>query len=68
MDKPDGLGGSDMSPSMVEVILGTYGSCLIVGYTLNASLAGTVIDEIKSEIEGQVDQVAFLDIYLLVPA
>ena len=68
MDEPNALGGSDSAPNMVEVVLGAYGSCLIVGYTLNASLAGIVIDDLRVEIDGDLDLAGFLDIDPNVPA
>lgn len=59
MDEPKSLGGSNSAPNMVEVVLAAYGSCLTVGYTLNASIRGIKINELKVEVEGDLDLAGF---------
>lgn len=60
MDEPNGLGGSDSAPNMVEMVLGAYGSCLTVGYALNAKMMGIELDDIRIELEGHIDLRGFM--------
>ncbi|MEM6785906.1 MAG: OsmC family protein [Myxococcota bacterium] len=60
MDEPNGLGGGDSAPNMVEMVLGAYGSCLTVGYALNAKMLGIELDDIRIELEGHIDLRGFM--------
>lgn len=62
MNEPDALGGTDTAPNMVETILAAYGSCLTVGYTMNAALRGIEIKDLKVEVEGDLDLAGFFGI------
>ena len=44
---------------MVETVLGAYGSCLTVGYTLNAAMRGIAINDLRVEVEGDLDLAGF---------
>lgn len=68
MDEPEQLGGTDTAPNMVEQVLAAYGSCLTVGYSLNASVRGIKINEIRIEVEGDLDLAGFFGISDSVPA
>ncbi len=68
MDEPEGLGGSNTAPNMVEMVLAAYSSCLTVGYTMNAALRGIEIKDLKIEVEGDIDLAGFLGIDDNVPA
>lgn len=59
-DEPTGLGGTDTAPNPVEQLIAALGNCLIVGYAANATAAGIVIDDLRIELEGEVDLHAFL--------
>ena len=59
-DEPPGLGGSDSGPNPVEQFLGALGNCLAVGYAANASIAGVTINDLRIEVEGDVDLHTFL--------
>lgn len=59
MDEPEQLGGTDTAPNMVEQVLAAYGSCLTVGYTMNASVRGINIRELRVEVEGDLDLAGF---------
>ena len=59
MDEPKGLGGTDTAPNMVEMVLAAYGSCLVVGYSLNAALRGIEIKDLNVEVEGDMDLAGF---------
>lgn len=68
MNEPAALGGTDTAPNMVENVLAAYGSCLTVGYALNAALRGITIKDLKVEVEGDLDLAGFLGISEKVPA
>jgi uncharacterized OsmC-like protein len=68
MNEPDALGGTDTAPNMVENVLAAYGSCLTVGYTLNAALRGIQIKDLKIEVEGDLDLAGFFGLSDQVPA
>ena len=59
-DEPEGLGGDDSAPNPVEQLLGSLGNCLAVGYAANASTAGIEIQDMKIELEGDLDLRTFL--------
>jgi len=61
-DEPEGLGGTDTAPNPVEQLIGALGSCLAIGYAANASAAGIRIDELRIDIEGELNLEAFLGI------
>ena len=60
MDEPTVLGGSDTAPNMVEVVLGAYGCCLTAGYVMNAGLMGIDLQDVRVELEGDLDLNGFL--------
>ncbi|MEM9691193.1 MAG: OsmC family protein [Myxococcota bacterium] len=62
MDEPEGLGGSNTAPNMVEAVLAAYGSCLTVGYALNANQMGIELDDIRVDLEGGIDLRGFLGV------
>ena len=68
MDEPSALGGTDTAPNMVESVLAAYGSCLTVGYALNAALRGIAIKDLKIEVEGDLDLAGFFGLSDKVPA
>jgi uncharacterized OsmC-like protein len=59
-DEPAGLGGGDTAPNPVEQLLGALGNCLAVGYAANASAAGIALDDVRIELEGDLDLRTFL--------
>ena len=68
MNEPEALGGTDTAPNMVETVLAAYGSCLTVGYTLNAALRGIEIRDLRVELEGDLDLAGFFGLSDEVPA
>ena len=59
-DEPIGLGGEDTAANPVEQLLGALGNCLAVGYAANLSAAGVEINELRIELEGDLDLHTFL--------
>lgn len=68
MNEPTALGGTDTAPNMVETVLAAYGSCLVVGYTVNAAMRGIAINNLKVELEGDLDLAGFFGLSETVPA
>ncbi|HUF85584.1 MAG TPA: OsmC family protein, partial [Acidimicrobiia bacterium] len=59
-DEPVGLGGTDGAPNPVEQLLAALGNCLAVGYAANASVAGIELNDLRVELEGDLDLHTFL--------
>lgn len=59
-DEPTGLGGSDTAPNPVEQVLAALGNCLAVGYAANLTAAGIAINDLRIDLEGDVDLHTFL--------
>ncbi|MGQ0849420.1 MAG: OsmC family protein [Actinomycetota bacterium] len=59
-DEPPALGGTNTAANPVEQILGAFGSCLAIGYAANATAAGIPINELRIELEGDLDLHTFL--------
>jgi uncharacterized OsmC-like protein len=59
-DEPAVLLGDDTGPNAVETILAALASCLAVGYAYNAAAKGIEIRDLKFEVDGQLDLLAFL--------
>jgi uncharacterized OsmC-like protein len=59
-DEPEALGGGDTAPNPVEQLLGALGSCLAIGYAANATAAGINIDDLRIDVEGDLNLKSFL--------
>ena len=59
-DEPPGLGGTNTAPNPVEQLLGALGSCLVIGYAANATVAGIELKDLRIELEGDLDLQTFL--------
>ncbi|MHB9095650.1 MAG: OsmC family protein [Eubacteriales bacterium] len=59
MDEPLDLGGTDTAPNPVEMVLAALGSCLVVGYSLNAAMLGIELQKIEIDMEGDIDLPGF---------
>ena len=57
MDEPDGLDASDSAASAHEQLLSAVGSCLTVGYVLNATKRGVKIHDLEIALEGNFDNI-----------
>lgn len=58
-DEPEILGGTDTAPNPVEQVLGALGSCLAIGYTAGAVARGITLDDLRIELEGNIDLPVF---------
>ena len=59
-DEPEALGGTDTAANPVEQLLAALGNCLAVGYAANATAAGIEINDLRIELEGDLDLHTFL--------
>ena len=59
-DEPEMLCGTNMAANPVEMVLQAYGACLTIGYAMNAAVRGIAIDDIKIDLEGEIDLPGFL--------
>lgn len=62
MDEPPPLGGANTAPNMVEMVLGAFGCCLTTGYVLNAALRGIELDDVRVELDADLDLNGFFDL------
>lgn len=58
-DEPKILGGTDTAANPVEQVLGALGACLAIGYTAGAVARGITIDELRVDLEGNIDLPVF---------
>lgn len=61
-DEPEQILGERTAPNAVELLLAALGSCLSVGYAANAAAMGIEIEDLRFEMEGDVDLRGFLGI------
>jgi uncharacterized OsmC-like protein len=54
-DEPEVLLGSDSGPNAVELVLQALAFCYGVGFVYNAAARGIEIDELRYEVEGDLD-------------
>ena len=59
VDEPTSLGGADLAPNPAEILLGALGTCLSIGYALNASARGIELRSLALDLEGDIDLTVF---------
>lgn len=59
-DEPPILAGSDIGPNPVEYLLNALSACLTTTLVYHAALRGIQIDELESELEGDIDLRGFM--------
>ncbi len=59
-DEPPVLLGSNAGPNAVELVLQALAFCYAVGYAYNAAAKGIEIEELRYEVEGDLDLHRFL--------
>lgn len=60
VDFTEGLGGNNAGPSPVELVLASLGTCQAMTYRAYAVALGIPVDEIKVDVEGDIDLRGFL--------
>jgi uncharacterized OsmC-like protein len=66
-DEPPVLAGRDQAPNPVEHLLNSLAACLTTSLVAHAAVRGIHLDEVESEIEGDLDLRGFLGISKDVP-
>ena len=66
-DEPPILAGSDQAPNPVEHLLHALASCLTTSMVAHAAVRGIAIEELESELEGDIDLNGFLGLDSEVP-
>lgn len=59
-DEPEMLCGTNTAANPVEMVLQAYGACLTIGYAMNAAVRGIKIEDLKIDLEGEIDLPGFL--------
>ncbi len=59
-DEPEMLCGTNTAANPVEMVLQAYGACLTIGYAMNAAVRGIKLNDIKIDLEGEIDLPGFL--------
>lgn len=59
-DEPEMLCGTNSAANPVEVVLQAYGACLTIGYAMNAAVRGIELEDIRIDLEGEIDLPGFL--------
>ena len=54
-DEPEMLCGTNTAANPVEMVLQAYGACLTIGYAMNAAVRGIRIQDLKIDLEGEID-------------
>lgn len=57
MDEPEGLDASDSAASAHEHILSAVGSCMTVGFVLNATKRGVKIHDLEIALQGNFENI-----------
>ncbi|WP_051331037.1 OsmC family protein [Aneurinibacillus terranovensis] len=55
IDEPCHLFGTNSTPNPSEHVLAALGACLAVGYMANATAIGIPLEELRLELEGDID-------------
>ena len=59
-DEPPVLLGENHAPNAVETVLHALASCISVGFIYNAAAQGIKVDDLKMDVEGDMDLHGFL--------
>lgn len=62
IDEPRQLGGGNHGPSPQEFLLAGIGACILVGFTVGASVLGIQLGTLRVEVECELDLAGFLGI------
>jgi len=67
VDEPRQLGGGNHGPSPQELLLGGVGACVMVGFTVGASVLGVQLESLRVEVRAEMDLSGFLGLSDQVP-
>lgn len=57
LDEPEGLDTQDTAASAHELLLSAIGSCMMVGFVLNATRQGIKVDNLEIAVEGNFENI-----------
>ena len=60
IDEPEKLGGTDMGPNPVELLLSSLGGCLTVVITTFSDQFGVQLRDLRIRVEGDIDPDGFM--------
>jgi uncharacterized OsmC-like protein len=66
-DEPQALGGTDKGANPVEHLLNALASCLTTSIVAHAAVRGIAIEEIESQIDGDIDLRGFIGLDPKIP-
>lgn len=67
IDEPRELCGSDQFANPQEYLLAALNACMTVGYVANCTLQGIEVEELRIEVEGDIDLRGFLGLAKVAP-
>ncbi|AZV59419.1 OsmC family protein [Peribacillus frigoritolerans] len=62
IDEPEQILGENTNPTPQEYLLGGMGACMIVGYSVGASVMGITLDKLEIDLEAGLDLRGFLEV------
>lgn len=60
VDEPEPLCGTNTAPNPADMVLEAFGACLTIGYVMNATVRGIKIEDLRIDVEGEIDLPGFL--------
>ncbi|MEJ6003065.1 OsmC family protein [Paucibacter soli] len=60
VDEPRQIGGGNHGPSPQEFLLAGVAACIMVGFTVGASIMGVQLESLRVELHGELDLAGFL--------
>ncbi|NWQ43424.1 OsmC family protein [Bacillus sp. EB106-08-02-XG196] len=61
IDEPEQLLGENTNPTPQEYLLGGMGGCILVGYSVGASVLGITLEKLEVDLEAGLDLRGFLE-------
>ncbi|MEE1598815.1 OsmC family protein [Acidaminococcus fermentans] len=61
LDEPQELGGTNKGPNPVEYLMTGIAGCFSLGIVIGASLEGVTIQDLKTEVDANLDMGVFFD-------
>lgn len=62
IDEPAELGGGNLGPTPVEVVLAAFGTCQEIVYAVYAAAMGIRLDRVEVDVEGDIDPRGFFGV------
>ncbi|MEH7014117.1 OsmC family protein [Neobacillus niacini] len=62
IDEPEQLLGENTNPTPQEYLLGGMGGCILVGYSVGASVLGITLEKLEVDLEAGLDLRGFLEV------